>query len=106
MAQISSTTPNGHAPARNPYTLDNTHPRANNRTNRWALYSRAYIPIMNVRAQTPKSVTTGLSEAGLAALRGREDRHDAREDAANQGCRARWQAYNRTVTRDQQITVA
>src|SRR5258708_18589157 len=51
-----STTPNGQAPARKPYTLDIRQPAANARMNAGWRRSRAYITIMKVTATTPKTV--------------------------------------------------
>ena len=51
--QIPSTTPKGHAPARNPYTLDSTHPNANAAMKLRPRFSRAYISIMKLSATTP-----------------------------------------------------
>jgi hypothetical protein len=51
--QIASTTPNGHAPLKNPYELDSKQPMANATTNRGPRRSSAYINIMNVRTVTP-----------------------------------------------------
>ena len=51
--QIASTTPKGQAPERKPYELDRAQPTAKARTNTLPRDSRAYIPIMKVRAQTP-----------------------------------------------------
>ena len=52
-AQIASTTPNGHAPERKPYTLDMRQPIANSRMKHGPRFSSAYIVIMNVTAKTP-----------------------------------------------------
>jgi hypothetical protein len=69
-AQIASTTPKGHVPARNPYTLDSAQPQANARTNRGLRGSSAYMTSMNVRAVTPKAVSTRsvcpMTRGGLA----------------------------------------
>jgi hypothetical protein len=55
--QIASTTPNGHVPARKPYALDSAQPPANASTKPLPLRSSAYISIMNVTAQAPKTVS-------------------------------------------------
>jgi hypothetical protein len=52
-AQMASTTPKGHAPLTNPYTLDKAQPSAKARTNARFRLSNAYITIMNVRTVTP-----------------------------------------------------
>src|ERR1700674_3702108 len=49
-AQMISTTPNGHVPARKPYALDRAHPQAKAITKRGPRRSSAYISIMNVNA--------------------------------------------------------
>jgi hypothetical protein len=48
--------PNGHAPERNPYTLERRQPRLNARMNDEPRRSRLYMSIMNVRATTPYTV--------------------------------------------------
>ena len=48
-----STTPKGHAPARNPYALDKRHPMAKPAMYRRPRRSRAYIIIMNETAASP-----------------------------------------------------
>jgi hypothetical protein len=57
MHQTASMTPNGHAPERNPYTLERTQPKLKARMNNGPLRSKLYITIMNVRAITPYTVT-------------------------------------------------
>ena len=54
--QITSTTPNGQVPARNPYTLDKPQPIANASTNNRCQRSSTYITIMNVSALAPYTV--------------------------------------------------
>src|SRR5438477_58942 len=56
-AQMISTTPNGQAPARNPYALESRHPTAKARTNARCCLSAAYVAIMKVTAITPNTVT-------------------------------------------------
>ena len=51
--QISSTTPNGHAPDAKPYTLDNAHPTAKSSVKMRPRDSSAYITIMKVSTHTP-----------------------------------------------------
>jgi hypothetical protein len=57
-AHMASTTPNGHAPERNPYTLDSTQKIANANTNVRPRASSAYISIIRLSTVTPTSVST------------------------------------------------
>jgi len=52
-----STTPNGQAPARNPYALESRHPIAKARTKARCFLSAVYVAIMKVTAITPNDVT-------------------------------------------------
>ncbi len=53
---MTSTTPNGHAPAKKPYTLDSKQANAKTKVNARCRRSSAYVTIMRVTATTPNAV--------------------------------------------------
>jgi hypothetical protein len=56
-AQINSTIPNGHVPAKKPYALASTQPQPNAKMKPRPRRSSAYISIMNVTAAAPNAVS-------------------------------------------------
>ncbi len=65
---MTSTTPNGHAPAKKPYTLDNKQANAKTKVKARCRRSSAYVTIMRVTATTPNAVIAFINPHPSVAL--------------------------------------